>query len=1003
LTGVLRLRNSINNLNNFVSDVSSNNDAYYFFVGKTTPWPSDDNPPVANLSYTEEFIAYDSLVFGKLLSSINLSPLINNIPWTTGTVYSEYDDDDGELFTKNFYIVTSDYSVYKCIDNNEGIPSTVQPSLKNTVGCFQSSDGYVWKYMFTVPSSTNATFTTTSYVPVVANTFVISGAVPGTVDVYRMGSKGSNYQGFNEGTILNVLSATNIQLANSASGLDGFYQGSSLYLKSGVGSGQISEIINYQGDTQVVTVSPPFNVELNMQLSNISGDPVNDGTVTQQIETIGSIFTTGFFNVGDILIQSDSTYSGTVVTANSSQFNLVSLSNNSPMLVPNPIYNTRNFGAILTGNVSISNNSNVLTSTTANLMNLSINEFVRVGPSANVNIRRISTITNSSIATVSLPFNNSLINVNFYSMPDAFEVVSASISDSTGIIIDSNMNSIIINYANVSTQGLSYILGETVKEFSSLGVDQNSNGVISFVNASTLILSSVNGLIGIGNNIIGQSSGLQSTISTISSYPYVTLGNVTGNFITGFPISVFNDLNTEVANASILTSFFIPSNDIEYIISPTVTIEGDGEGATAYCTVNTASQSAFEIDSIVPINVGTDYTFANVTITAPTNFGSGATATAVVSPVTGHGSDALSELGATHLGINILFDTALNESYAFPNYGSYSQVGIVKNPLYSNIQIAISSTLRNNLSIQSASAFSNGEVIFQPATNCGAIVISGNSSIMQVSHMSNTFSNTGNTTIIGLSSLNSANVLSVNPLNFVSSNQIIFDQNTGTNGILSEILSNGFNTLVLNGVGGKLHGGDVVFDPSINSYANVTSNNNYGLKFNQTSRVTLIANTLAFQLGETIIQDFSNGSGLIFDTTHELDLNYAISAGAFTSGISLTDANSGANAIITFANTTYLKLTGVNGNFNLGDTVNCTTGGGVINNVYPVLMLSNITNPLGGNSVVTGSNTNAVGIPSFISQPNLTRFSGQFLYINDVTPFAVNLSSKELFNVILNF
>ena len=54
------------------------------------------------------------------------------------------------LQDSKFYCITSDYNVYKCLDNNGGSPSIVKP-FSTTHEPISLSDGYVWKYMYTIP------------------------------------------------------------------------------------------------------------------------------------------------------------------------------------------------------------------------------------------------------------------------------------------------------------------------------------------------------------------------------------------------------------------------------------------------------------------------------------------------------------------------------------------------------------------------------------------------------------------------------------------------------------------------------------------------------------------------------------------------------------------------------------------------------------------------------------------------------------------------------------
>ena len=128
--GVLNVLNSINNLQNFFADITSASNTYYYFVGDTIPWDLDSDPPPANASIQFQEQIYHDIVFGKLLTNNNLAFITNNYIWASNTVYAQYDKNDGNLFSKNFYITTTpDYSVYKCIDNNNNSPSTISPSF----------------------------------------------------------------------------------------------------------------------------------------------------------------------------------------------------------------------------------------------------------------------------------------------------------------------------------------------------------------------------------------------------------------------------------------------------------------------------------------------------------------------------------------------------------------------------------------------------------------------------------------------------------------------------------------------------------------------------------------------------------------------------------------------------------------------------------------------------------------------------------------------------------
>lgn len=106
-----------------------------------------------------------------------------------------------------------------------------------------------------------------------------------------------------------------------------------------------------------------------------------------------------------------------------------------------------------------------------------------------------------------------------------------------------------------------------------------------------------------------------------------------------------------------------------------VNIAGDGTGATASANVAPLSEGGY-IRDIIVVNPGSNYTFANVSITS--KIGGNAEITWATSPVGGHGFDPISELGCEHMMLTTQFDG--NENGYVPTDIDYHQVGILVNP-----------------------------------------------------------------------------------------------------------------------------------------------------------------------------------------------------------------------------------------------------------------------------------------------------------------------------------
>lgn len=84
-----------------------------------------------------------------------------------------------KLENSNFYVMTDDYNVYKCLDNNGNSRSTVKP-LGTDVNPIVTADGYIWKYMYNVPINLRNKFLTESQMPVISaltNQFYSNGSM----------------------------------------------------------------------------------------------------------------------------------------------------------------------------------------------------------------------------------------------------------------------------------------------------------------------------------------------------------------------------------------------------------------------------------------------------------------------------------------------------------------------------------------------------------------------------------------------------------------------------------------------------------------------------------------------------------------------------------------------------------------------------------------------------------------------------------------------------------
>jgi hypothetical protein len=238
------------------------NNAYYVFIGNHLDYsdPTNIPQPLDNVSETTTS-AYRNMMYGKRITQKDMALVINRNDYVSGTVYAMYDDNppgNVSIFDTNFYTIVDAGSfshVFKCIDNNSGSPSTAKPNFSDIdIGdqIYQTSDNYVWHYMYSADAATVSKFSTSTYFPVVPNTAMTAAAVDGMIEVVKVEAKGKGYDNYCTGTFRNddikVLGQSKVFSLNAsltASSINNFYNGCYIYIIDGTGKGQYAEIVTY--------------------------------------------------------------------------------------------------------------------------------------------------------------------------------------------------------------------------------------------------------------------------------------------------------------------------------------------------------------------------------------------------------------------------------------------------------------------------------------------------------------------------------------------------------------------------------------------------------------------------------------------------------------------------------------------------------------------------------------------------------------------------------------
>jgi hypothetical protein len=147
-------------------------------VAKHTPWTNDANPPTPQDSIGYGYSVNADTIAMKKVNYADMTLAIPRINWTSGRVYTMFEHDSPEEIIPNNYVVTdsgNQYNVYKCINNRayvddavgvQTVASTVKPTSTSTTEFQETSDGYVWKYMYSIELSDALKFLTKDYIPV---------------------------------------------------------------------------------------------------------------------------------------------------------------------------------------------------------------------------------------------------------------------------------------------------------------------------------------------------------------------------------------------------------------------------------------------------------------------------------------------------------------------------------------------------------------------------------------------------------------------------------------------------------------------------------------------------------------------------------------------------------------------------------------------------------------------------------------------------------------------
>lgn len=553
-----------------------------------------------------------------------------------------------------FYVMTEDFNVYKCLDNNNNSRSTVKPLGTSTVPV-ETSDGYRWKYMYSVPINLRNKFLSNSEIPVISaltNQFYSNGSLDSVI----INNKGFGY------------SSATITVNG-----DGYRAEDPTFLTNVVvsagGSGYTNPVLAI-GDpvTDASAFIAQAGVFLSQKIVNTNFDfyeVVKPGTLSsaQPTHRLGTV-QNGTASLKFIGTRAKGTV--TVLNGSVTGVSLIGavrevdlISGGSGYTVPPVVTFSGGGGSgavgtakinTATGSISYVNITNAGDNYTSDPIVVFGSEWtsgssVLIGQQYFV-ANRLYTVTGAGTFGTVAPTHTSGTATN------GTATLAHAGSPATGSV--------------VRRFGAGYSAAPTIS-ITQLGATGAQVEFQTSKSEAKLLPIIENGQI-VGVTVENPGIGYSTATIAVS-------GDGTGALLSA-DLNVGNIASLQ-ANNEILTSngtinaIKVVSGGYGYGVA-TITIQGDGTGATATATLDSATG---RITKINITNPGINYTFANVVVNGN---GKGARLRAIMSPFGGHGKNAPDELFARTLMFYSNVSADLNQGVAVNN--DYRQLGIIKNP-----------------------------------------------------------------------------------------------------------------------------------------------------------------------------------------------------------------------------------------------------------------------------------------------------------------------------------
>jgi hypothetical protein len=154
-----------------IEDLQADSNNYYLGIGKSDAWNETDTVPttITDIGTTRREFRNNLQSIQKIAS---VSYVAKRYNWASGTIYQAYNDNQTSAQNGQYYVITESNRVYICLRQgrnnlNAVHASTVNPDTTGTTTSpVTTTDGYVWKFLFTQSATRLTAFSTSNFIPV---------------------------------------------------------------------------------------------------------------------------------------------------------------------------------------------------------------------------------------------------------------------------------------------------------------------------------------------------------------------------------------------------------------------------------------------------------------------------------------------------------------------------------------------------------------------------------------------------------------------------------------------------------------------------------------------------------------------------------------------------------------------------------------------------------------------------------------------------------------------